>query len=264
MPASYAHYTFGSHVLAKLTDKHLKELLLVQRPLFDLGLHGPDILFYYKPLFPNHVMKTGHALHHQPAMEFMEHARLTVRHAAEGDSTLAYILGFICHFVLDSECHSYVNEMQERLTLSHSKIESEFERYLMKAKHLDPLLTKTTDHLVESEFNAKQIAPFYRGISRIEIKDAIHYFKTYSNLLMAPKKWQRFLLNFAFRLTGHYDFMHGLIIGYTAEPKCDKTNFELYRRYKKAIPAAVELITEFYKNIDEDSELHKRYERDFE
>ena len=58
MPAAYAHYTFGEKVLEHLDDD-LKGLLSKHRDIFNIGLHGPDILFYYKPLSSNHVNQTA-------------------------------------------------------------------------------------------------------------------------------------------------------------------------------------------------------------
>ena len=43
----------------------------------------------------------------------------------------AYLLGFICHFALDSRCHGYINEMVKETGVSHLEIEEEFEKYLL-------------------------------------------------------------------------------------------------------------------------------------
>ena len=37
------------------------------RELFDIGLHGPDILFYYRALIPNSVSGQGYGMHKQMA-----------------------------------------------------------------------------------------------------------------------------------------------------------------------------------------------------
>lgn len=48
MPSTYAHYRLGQEVLKNLPAKE-KRLIEQHKELFDIGLHGPDILFYYKP-----------------------------------------------------------------------------------------------------------------------------------------------------------------------------------------------------------------------
>lgn len=264
MPASYAHYTFGSNVLSKLDNIQVKQLLLAQHPLFDIGLHGPDILFYYKPITSNHVTKTGYGLHKKIAGDFFHHARTVIQHAEDQDAATAYILGFICHYVLDSECHGYVNQMAAKLNVSHTKIESEFERFLLERKRLDPIKTRTTDH-IQSDLNwAKCISPFFHKISVDETKHALTSFKFYSNVLLAPRMWQRALINLILKVSGHYDFMHGLMISYKPEPKCDKTNEELLRRYRDAVPVAVTLINEYLSALTTDIPLSNRFQRNFE
>ena len=48
MPAAYSHYRLGQLVLDKL-NQPLKRVLETNQDLFDIGLHGPDILFYNRP-----------------------------------------------------------------------------------------------------------------------------------------------------------------------------------------------------------------------
>ena len=44
MPTTYAHYKFGKEVLSAL-PRPLQNSIEAHRELFDIGLHGPDILF---------------------------------------------------------------------------------------------------------------------------------------------------------------------------------------------------------------------------
>ena len=54
MPSTYAHYRFGQDVLRALPEKY-RTTLLQEEDLFNIGLHGPDLLFYYKP-FSHHPL----------------------------------------------------------------------------------------------------------------------------------------------------------------------------------------------------------------
>ena len=47
MPTTYAHYKFGKEVMSAL-PRPLQNAIENNRELFDIGLHGPDILFYYR------------------------------------------------------------------------------------------------------------------------------------------------------------------------------------------------------------------------
>ena len=48
MPSTYAHYKFGQEIRHKLTRKE-KQIIDEFPDNFNIELHGPDILFYYKP-----------------------------------------------------------------------------------------------------------------------------------------------------------------------------------------------------------------------
>ena len=62
MPATYAHYKFGQEVRKDLPEKENK--IVEEFPeLFMIGLHGPDIFFYYKPFSKNKVRQIGHEMH---------------------------------------------------------------------------------------------------------------------------------------------------------------------------------------------------------
>lgn len=44
----------------------------------------------------------------------------------------AYLYGYLCHFMLDSECHPYIDLYMEEKDLGHLEIETDFDRYLME------------------------------------------------------------------------------------------------------------------------------------
>ena len=49
MPSMYAHQKFGNDVLY-LLPKEVRERIAEQEDLYHIGLQGPDIFFYHKPL----------------------------------------------------------------------------------------------------------------------------------------------------------------------------------------------------------------------
>ena len=142
MPAFYAHYKFGQMVKNKLPAKY-QRLLEDYQDLYEIGLHGPDILFFYHPIIRHPITQIGVVIHHETGRVFFEHA-LTQMHrsAAEGDkmqkALWAYALGVVCHFALDASCHTYINHFEKTRRISHHEIEKEFEKYLMKKDGLDP------------------------------------------------------------------------------------------------------------------------------
>ena len=130
MPTTYTHYRFGKDVLDAL-PRRIRTAMETNRELFDIGLHGPDILFYYRALIPNSVSGQGYGMHKQMADLFFERAKKVIADADDKTMSRAYIYGFICHFALDSECHPYVEKMIQKSGIGHSEIEMEFDRYLL-------------------------------------------------------------------------------------------------------------------------------------
>ena len=95
MPSTYAHRRFGANVLEHLPDE-LRAQLEQNRELYDIGLHGPDLLFYYHAAKSNPVGALGNAMHEEPGRVFFDRARRVVHCEADRDAALAYALGFVC------------------------------------------------------------------------------------------------------------------------------------------------------------------------
>ncbi|MBR3367326.1 MAG: hypothetical protein IKG66_05990, partial [Lachnospiraceae bacterium] len=73
MPDSYAHYRFGKQVLEQLPEQ-IRGVILSERELYDIGLHGPDILFFYRPLGRNFVRALGGEMHAASGKRFFSGA----------------------------------------------------------------------------------------------------------------------------------------------------------------------------------------------
>ena len=53
-------------------DPVIKRIIKKERYCFLLGVHGPDILFFYKALGKNKVNQKGVRMHGEPAAKLME------------------------------------------------------------------------------------------------------------------------------------------------------------------------------------------------
>ena len=164
MPSTYAHRRFGADVLALLPDG-LRQTLEQHRELYDMGLHGPDLMFYYKALQTNPVNRLGNAMHEEKGEVFFTRARAVVEHAADKDAALAYALGFGCHFALDSTCHPYVEAYVRESGVSHCEIETEFDNALLREDGYDPMKFFTASNIKPSRQRAEAVAPFYEGVT---------------------------------------------------------------------------------------------------
>lgn len=244
MPAIYAHNQFGNRVLQQL-DAKKRALILKYLRQFRIGLQGPDYLFFYKPLSKNPISRVGYALHEEPAAGFMEHAREVIRENGTDSPEYAYILGFICHFSLNDECHPFVAEQIEKTGVGHIEIESEFEKLLMRKNGEEPLAYPVGRTFPTDRETAECIAKFYDGVGADDARKALKSMKRYKNLLVAPGKVKRTILDTGMKLSGHYGELQGHLLKPTDNPKCEESNQGLYERFQKAVPVAEQLIQDF-------------------
>ena len=69
MPTTYTHYAYGQEVFHKLPEE-LQRKIEPYIEYYNIGVHGPDILFYYHSYCKNKVNQYGVKVHHEPAREF--------------------------------------------------------------------------------------------------------------------------------------------------------------------------------------------------
>lgn len=96
MPSTYAHYRMGQEVIKQVSSP-ARDIIMKHKQLYDIGLHGPDVLFYYHPLVTNPVNAIGYGLHERSGKYFFGKAAEIIETASDKEAALAYIYGFICH-----------------------------------------------------------------------------------------------------------------------------------------------------------------------
>ncbi|MDO4478488.1 MAG: zinc dependent phospholipase C family protein [Lachnospiraceae bacterium] len=195
MPALYAHYRFGAACLEALPED-LAALCRRHRDLYDLGVHGPDIFFYYKPLQKNDVSAFGLALHFQKSRAFFARGAAHIRTLPEGDerdAALAYLMGFLAHFTLDRCCHGFINAQTAAGPDSHNLIESRLEACLMKMDHLAPEKVDRARYLNPSPAAARVIAGFF-DFPEDTVLTAINGQRRVMKLLYSPTGFKKMVL----------------------------------------------------------------------
>lgn len=262
MPTTYAHYKFGEEVIGAL-GRPLQSAIENNRELFDFGVHGPDLLFYYKALTRNPVNGQGYALHERPAAPFFRHAAEVIGRSPDPAAARAYVYGFICHFALDSECHPYVEKMIHESGIGHSEIEMEFDRMLMKEDYINPVRCLPTGHLHPSKKNAEVIAPFFENMTPELIEKSMRGMLFCLKALHAPGMMKRRLLFAGMKIAGQYEDKHGMVMSLEPNPACREYCRVLKRQYAGAVPLAAGLIIQYQKTLFEGKELPERFEKTF-
>lgn len=240
MPTTYAHYRFGRDVLKRLPPE-MQQVIEAHRTLFDFGVHGPDLLFYYKPLGKNEINRTGYRNHERTGRDFFTKAIAAVQSAPDHDAALAYLYGVLCHFTLDRECHPYVGQ-KEKSGVSHSAIESSFDRFLMLKDGLAPVTHRVTAHLHPSRADAAVIALFYSPLSPENIYQSQKSMVFYLNALIASGLKRRLLL-LGMRLAGRRS-LGDMLVPLQQNPSCTDSDEILLRHYRDALELAQTLFAE--------------------
>lgn len=262
MPATYAHYLFGKKVCAALPEEE-KEAICQGKDAYLLGLHGPDLLFYYYPLAKNRINQQGTHMHKELAVDFFDKGRTNYRR--ERDQALrAYLYGFLCHFILDSECHPYINLYMEEHDLGHLEIETEFDRYLMEQEGKDPLAYAPVHHLISRRHTREQISTMFDRVSPRKIGICIYQFRQVITFFVCRTPGKRAVLRTLSHVTGQDKNIGGLIMDGRVHPGCKESDQFLEARMEHAVQIAVEEIEKYSKVLESGGLLSERLYRNYE
>lgn len=264
MPAIYAHDRFGVQVSERL-DGGLRETVTRYYPQFSIGLQGPDIFFFYRPYKDNPVVRYGGRLHHLSALPFFRHAACVLRKTGTSSREYAYLIGFICHFILDSECHPYVSEMIEKTGVQHLEIEAEFEKTLLRLDGHDPFSYPIPDLLPADEVSAAAIAPFYaKSVTPELVLASLKDLRRVKQIFTAPCPAKFHVVNTLLKATGKYAYCKGLMYQRKDNPACYESNAGLLERFDSSVDLAARMIVSFDECLKTGEELDNRFDRSFE
>ena len=239
MPSTYAHDRFGARVLERL-PQDVRRVLQAHRNLYDIGLQGPDVLFHHKALHKNPVNELGRAMHKWSGRRFF--GSLTDK--AQDDAAKAYLCGVLCHFALDSTCHSTVNAIAVRVDVHHYDVETELERTLMLQDGKDPVTFHLTAHFAPDADLARVMAEFF-GITQREATDSAKGMKRNIDLLVPRNALWRGLVGGILKAV-HADAFYRLMIPKAAPEGLAEEMPQLVALNVQAEDTALRLITAFF------------------
>lgn len=247
MPNYYAHHVFGRRVLETLPPA-FRAVLEDERDAFELGLLGPDPLFFYRPLTRNRAWREGQTIHHSPLDPVL--GRFTA--AAEEDlpGIRGYAAGFLCHLALDCVCHSYIDRRIARGDITHLGMEAEFDRMLMlrdgleplRKSYLQPLPGKAVFRAGARAFTSAGPRELERGYRSMRRATAlmVRFYGT------RPGRWGERACRRIPALNG----ASGAILSVEEKEQYTESNQELERLLEGAVPAAAEQVGRFFNTVD--------------
>lgn len=155
MPASYAHYRFGKQVLSFL-PADARQCVQRFRRMYDMGLQGPDIFFFYNPFLKTAVGTLDSTFHSQSGRDFFPAACVQ----ATTEAARAYLYGLLAHYCLDSVSHAGLPHAEG----SRAVPEAEFDRYLLELDSVPlPHTYDLSPKLKLTRGECMTVATFYPG-----------------------------------------------------------------------------------------------------
>ncbi|MDO5540893.1 MAG: zinc dependent phospholipase C family protein [Eubacteriales bacterium] len=261
MPTTYAHDLFGKMVYHKL-EPEIQQIIERHKMSYIIGLHGPDILFYTRPFHRNRVNRLGFRLHGEIAADFFEKGKEICREN-QNEEVLAYLLGFVCHFMLDSTCHPYIYKYMEKTGAAHDEIETELDRELMLSTGKNPFWYHPSGVIKREEASIKAISQVLEGMSEKDISHTLEGMKFYTNMMVCHTALERRILRGIARVTGIYWLLQGKVILKRPRKKCSESTAELKRLFSLAVPETVTVLEGYYRAVIENRELDARFNRNY-
>ena len=243
MPSSYAHHRFGTQVIP-LMPADLRGPALRHRALFDMGLQGPDFLFFHSFFKKTDLFRLGSEYHAMTGTAFFTRACAQLRrHPSEGAS--AYLHGVLAHYCLDSICHPVICEVTKDTELGHSELETEFDRFLLAQDGCKkPREFNLGRHMQLKKEEFATVAAFYPEVSCKDVTECIRSMALAQQLLAVPTAAGyaavRLVTGFAGRNTA------GKVMTVSPNRKCDHLNQKLLALYEQALanfPAFLEQLS---------------------
>ena len=251
MPAVGAHYEFGQITLLHLTLEQ-REIIDENKEMFDLGLQGPDILFFYKPYVKNPISRIGHQIHSTQASMFFSEM-FFYDDVVENRKKLAYLFGFICHYCLDKNCHPYIKSIIKNQK-EHRIIEAELDSFIIDLYNLP----KTRyQYVPDNNIDITLLSEIFSMIGIGDIKKSIRDMRKYIKLL--DKIENIMMLEKILSLNGTFSSMCLM-----QDKRYEEETKNLAKIFHESIKEAKELIDEFYElskgNISTLTKFSNNYE----
>lgn len=196
MPANYAHHRFGKEIL-KTMPADARQCIQRFRRMFDAGLQGPDIFFYYNPYWKTSVGALGKTFHRMDGASLFPAACK----AAGSEAAMAYLYGLLGHYCLDSVCHPFIKQLAAAGEANHVILEAEFDRYLLACDgQAHPETYDMSRKLKLTRGESMTVSEFYPGATGGQISYSVKAMARSIRFLAKPsrEKWLRKLgLSFA-------------------------------------------------------------------
>ena len=257
MPATYAHYRFGAQMLRRMPGD-VSRTAKRHRRLFDVGLHGPDLFFFYKAARSTKIGRLGNQFHRQTGREFFERTCRNLR-LEPSEAGQAYLYGVLCHYVLDSHCHPLVERYSWEGIASHARIETEFDRFLLRMDGKNPPAgMELTKHMVLTDPETETVSRFYPGTEAKHIRESLKGMVGIRKALELPEGPVRSLV--IKTMSTASETFRDMVMGTEPDAVCEELNLPLLERYRQAETAFPAMLLQIGAHMTYNAPLGKEFD----
>lgn len=127
MPGYITHNIFGREEFKKISSQNIRKVIRNNRNVFNIGLQGPDIFFYFPGYFLINKKNLGSIMHTRCTGKYINKMLEYVNNTTDEkdkEIAVAYLAGFLGHYSLDRVCHPYIYWKTDRMNMTrdyHSK-----------------------------------------------------------------------------------------------------------------------------------------------
>ncbi|MBQ3488023.1 MAG: zinc dependent phospholipase C family protein [Clostridia bacterium] len=257
MPSNYAHYRFAQRVIDLLDERVWKE-----PALYYAGCHGADPMFYYNVYAQNPIRKIADEHHRICGKELFTRECGRLRDGCT-DAQLAFLMGFLTHYCLDSTCHPYVNGLARQGVCGHAALETEFDRFLMVRDGIHaPHTVDLSEHVALTEEECAVAAAFFPPLTRGEYVTSLQKMHKANGLITGsrgvPRSWVRKFLER--KAPGALDQM----MTEAPDPRVAHLDAELLGYYRRAEERFPELLRQLMACLTDATPLGPEFDANFE
>lgn len=267
MPAVFAHDMYGRSVYRGLSAEK-KRLIRRERDCFYLGLQGPDLLFFYRPVNRNRIRRKGTRIHMDSAAPFFDRCVKRERdlrelgHEREARSLAAYLIGIACHYALDSSLHDYINYQDRNSPYSHTALETELDRRLLIREGYRPLATRRDSHLKNTK-TTRNAARQTFGESAWTVGESIWMMKLTNWLFVNSDEPVKALSCRLLRWVRDGRLAQGMFMRKKPERGCEELVNSMERQFHESVRTGIDLVNALWESMETGNGLPERFEKAF-
>lgn len=196
MPDSITHSFFALDVAQELKINSIKK----HKDIYIVGAQGPDHYFFYN-FMPckksNGIPKVGNLLHSSSTQKFLI-TFIEKLKKSYIDSAYAFILGWVCHYALDTTAHPYIfyvtgnYDKQDKSTYpyrgNHLQLEKSIDSIFLRRRGYNPNKFKSTKEL----FTLKELPNEINELLNLTIKETYNLDKMGDKYGLAYKHFVKY------------------------------------------------------------------------